>query len=440
MTRSTASRIRVALNAQINPDMAGGVESSTLSIVQYYKAVPEAVALQILCAPDFATRLADIAGPNHHAHRWGGAQERPILAATDNRTVLRARRVASWFGAASLVDDAVKRARARHLGRALRTAAENDAELALLEAQLVHFTSGPTFPTNLPFVYEPHDIQHRHYPDFFTPEELAWRDRVYGGACRGAAMCVCGSSWTKRDIVEQFGVSPERVAVIPRSSFNVSVAPPAAAQAQIVQRLGLPDRFAYYPAMTFPHKNHLRLFEAMARLRDDHGLRLHLVLTGRWHKPTRSVLESALDAMALRDQVSYLGSVDEETLATLFRRAWFVVFPSLFEGLSQSLLEALHVGTPIVAAKQTSIPETVGPGGIYFDGLDVASMVATLAAVMTQEDRLRHGIPALKEHYKRYDWAAGGPMLTAVYRHIVGSPLDEADRHALEAATGQRLQ
>ena len=51
--------------------------------------------------------------------------------------------------------------------------------------------------------------------------------------------------------------------------------------ARVRQEYRLPDRFLLYPAMTFPHKNHLRLFEALALLRDRHDLTLPLVCTGR---------------------------------------------------------------------------------------------------------------------------------------------------------------
>ena len=338
---------------------------------------------------------------------------------------------------APLVEKAVVGRRARQLRRTLGTKKANDQVLKGAGAQIVHFTYGSTFPTGLPYVYEPHDLQHRHYPEFFDPREIAWRDRVYGGGCRGAAMCVCGSQWTKNDIITQFGVPTERVAVIPRSSYNARVSVSEPRRREILAELDLPERFAYYPAMTFPHKNHRRLFQALARLRDERGIVLPLVMSGRWHKPSRAGLEAAVDELRLRNQVRMLEVVPEETLSVLFRSAWFMVFPSLFEGLSQSLLEGLHVGLPIIAARQTSIPETVGSGAVLFDGLDVGSITDALYEAVSNPILLRDIADRARIQCARYSWSKAGPMLTAVYRHIVGLRLSAKDRGLLEEATGR---
>ncbi len=435
MRTEEASRVVVGLNAQINPDTAGGVESSTLSIMRYYAENPEGVQLNVLALPPYADRFRQIIGPHHGVQAWSGGQERPILADIENRHVRRVRDAAGLFR--PIVERAVIGWRTYQLRRMLGTERNNDRLLQSVGVEVVHFTYASTFPTGLPYIYEPHDLQHRHYPEFFDPREVAWRDRVYGEGCRGAAMCVCGSRWTKNDIVTQFGVPPERVAVIPRSSSNAQVRVSDLHRREVLTELGLPERFAYYPAMTFPHKNHLRLFQALAKLRDERGIVLPLVMTGRWHKPSRAKLEAALDELHLRDQVRMLAVVPEETLSVLFQSAWFLVFPSLFEGLSQSLLEGLHAGLPIVAAHQTSIPETVGDGALLFDGLDVGSIADALYRAMSAPALLRDMAERGKGGFARYSWSRAGPMLTAVYRHVLGRPLSAQDRALLEEATGQ---
>lgn len=437
MQAHDGERIRVAVNALLDPDTAGGVESSALSIMRYYVERPEAVHLDILALPTFRSRFCEIMGPHHEVRCWEGGQDRPILPTIGNRYLRMVRRFAGPFGAT--MDRALIVRRTRQFACELGTAAANDAALRALGVQIVHFPYGSTFPTTLPYVYEPHDIQHRHYPGFFTPREVEWRDRVYGDGCRNAAMCVCGSQWTKNDIVSQFGVKPERVAVIPRSSYNARVPVGEGRRREILAELGLPDRFAYYPAMTFPHKNHHRLFEALARLRDQHGIVLPLVMSGRWHQPSRLTLETALDTFQLRDQVRMLTVVPDETLSALFQSAWFMVFPSLFEGLSQSLLEGLHVGLPIIAARQTSIPETVGDAALLFDGLDVASITHALHRATTEEALLRDIADRAAPYYTRYSWDKAGPTLTAVYRHILGRPLGDEGRALVEDAIGASL-
>lgn len=73
--------------------------------------------------------------------------------------------------------------------------------------------------------------------------------------------------------------------------------------------------------MTFEHKNHRRLFEALAILRDETGLRIPLVLSGRRYEPFWPTLEREIERLRLAEQVHVLGAVDDETLAVLFERA-----------------------------------------------------------------------------------------------------------------------
>ena len=73
------------------------------------------------------------------------------------------------------------------------------------------------------------------------------------------------SQWIKDDVVAQFGVSPDKVQIIPEAAptqllAEVTDEDKAATRAKYT----LPERYIFYPNNTWPHKNHLRLFEAMA--------------------------------------------------------------------------------------------------------------------------------------------------------------------------------
>ncbi len=210
-------------------------------------------------------------------------------------------------------------------------------------------------------------------------------------------------------------VTPEREAV-------------AAAEAS------LPERFMLYPAMTFPHKNHLRLFEAMARLRDRAGLKLQLVCTGRAYAPFHPELKDAVKRLGLADQVRFLGVVSDELLAVCYRRARFVVFPSLLEGHSQSLLEALWRRRPVVGASQSSIPETVGDAGLLFDGLDVEAMAGALQRAWTDDGLLAALAAGAEGGFDRYRWDRALLTLTACYKAAAGRALSPAEGGALGRA------
>src|SRR5205823_759225 len=124
------------------------------------------------------------------------------------------------------------------------------------------------------------------------------------------------------------------------------------------QRARIPMEYMLYPAHSWPHKNHLRLLEAMARLRDLSGVRVNLVCTGAMDGFFRTI-NARVRSLHLDNQVTFLGYVSPDELETLYRFARFLVFPSLFEGYGFPLTEALQAGLPIACSNVTSVPETV---------------------------------------------------------------------------------
>ncbi len=435
VTRSKT--LTVTLNAMINPRTAGGVESSILSIINSFAPADSGVRLQILThqasMTAFEEHLAHLTGSKAHSIQiWPYGEDLPVTAAARGR-------VAAWRkrlpGGHRTFDRSLKLYRHLRQWQRLPGRARADRFVAGLASDVVHFGGPLHFQTSMPYIIEPHDVQHRHYPEFFGKEELAWRERIWSEGCRNATLVLCGARWTKADMCRQFDLPSAKVAVVPRSSVNARATVPAARQRTLLDELGLSHRgFAFYPAMTFAHKNHIRLFEALSRLRDELGVRIELICTGRPHKPHHQKVLRRLEELGLGEQIRFLGPVSDELLATLFRNARYLLFPSLFEGLSQSLLEALHCSLPIVAADQSSIPETIGDAGVLFDGLDVGSMMRTLRNV-EEQPALRNALAAsAPDHYARYSWSRAMPMLRACYRHAAGRKLDPADQALLDEA------
>ena len=152
-----------------------------------------------------------------------------------------------------------------------------------LGADIVHFPYQAFFKCRLPTVFNPHDLQHLHLPHFFSPEELARREKIFPSGCRDATAVAVAGGATKADVVTQFGVDPARVFVIPVAMpTERSIAKADAATLQRVrQQYKLPPRFALYPAQTWKHKNHLGLLDAVALLRDHTGEKIFIVCTGK---------------------------------------------------------------------------------------------------------------------------------------------------------------
>jgi len=280
----------------------------------------------------------------------------------------------------------------------------------------------------------PHDLQHRHFPEFFTREQLAWRETMQSQGCRRADAVAAESEWARQDVIREYGVDPGKVFAIPRGTPTELYEPLTEAAADDVRRrFGLPSGFAFYPAQSWPHKNHLRLVEALALLRDRHGLRVELVCTGRqtghWAK-----VEERLRDLGLETQVRHLGYVEPLELRALYRLAGFVVLPSLFEGGGFPVLEAFAEGTPVACADATALPEVGGNAVLLFDPVSVASVSDTLSRLATDEG-LRGTLRSLgQERIRLFTWDRTAATYRALYRRVAGRRLTADDERLLEDA------
>lgn len=228
------------------------------------------------------------------------------------------------------------------------------------------------------------DLQHEFYPEFFTPEHAEERRRVYGTSLRQAARVVAISEHTRRTVLDLYGLPPETVSVghlAADPAFTPSAWRPAELP-RVMGKYGLaPGSYLYFPANTWPHKNHARAFEALALLRDRHGRRETLVLTGA-AKNAHDELGQALARLGLDEQVRFLGYCPLEDLPALFRGARALFYPSLFEGFGIPVVEAMACGCPVVCSSATSLPEVVGEAGLLVDPLSPADMAAALARLL----------------------------------------------------------
>jgi len=185
---------------------------------------------------------------------------------------------------------------------------------------------------HLPYVINLHDIQHEHLPDFFSPKELAWRREAYlASAQHAAAVCVV-DEWTRRDVLAHLPIEASKVFVAPFGPTWAKPAPLTPERAkELTQSYGLPGRFLFYPAQTWPHKNHGRLLEALALLHRDKGLAVPLICTGHLNEHHPRLVKQAAD-LGLAERVHFLGLVPADDIQALYQMAVGVVIPTLRGG------------------------------------------------------------------------------------------------------------
>jgi glycosyltransferase involved in cell wall biosynthesis len=301
-----------------------------------------------------------------------------------------------------------------------------------LECDVIHFPHQDFEVCALPTVYNPHDLQHLHFPQFFTPAEVARRQVVYETGIKLARVVAVASEWIKGDVVRQYGVDGGKVQVIPWGAPTVAYPPPADHDlARVRTSYELAPPFLVYPARTWPHKNHLRLLEALADLRDGRGLVMKAVFTGTVYQPFWPHIERRVHELHLGEQVRFLGFVPEDDLRSIYRLAEFLVVPTLFESDSFPIYEAWFDGLPVACSSATALPDQVADAALVFEPNDVASIAEAIARLALdsglRQDLRQRGHRRLRD----FDWAWTAKAYRAVYRRAGGLPLGDEDRRLL---------
>jgi glycosyltransferase involved in cell wall biosynthesis len=304
----------------------------------------------------------------------------------------------------------------------------SDGTVEQAGVDVVHFPFQDAFTTDVPSIYQPHDLQHVHLPELFSGWQRARRDAIYRTHCERASLVVAMTSWGRRDFIESYRLSPEKVAVVPGGSVLREYPAPTEADLERVRsRLSLPESFLLYPAQTWPHKNHEGLLRALARIRDESGVTISLVCPGKQTPDYRRIREM-VDDLGLDEAISFPGFVSPLELRGLYGLATALVFPSRFEGWGLPICEAFDAGLPVASSTATGLPEVVGDAGLLFDPDDVEEMAvelqrlwtdAALRASLRERGRKRAAELSI-DHMAR--------LFRAHYRQVAHQGLEEEDR------------
>ena len=251
----------------------------------------------------------------------------------------------------------------------------------------------PHFYLNKPFVFTLHDMQERYFPDFFSKQDKALRWLSRRALTRNADKIICESSFVKKDIINFIGLNESKISVIqsppPEIFLNFKF---DEKRFQIVKdKYNLTEKFIFYPAQYWFHKNHFKLVEAfkiVSKTFDD----VHLILTGsktnNYSVQNYNNLLQRIDELSLQDRVKHLGYVDYEDLPYLYKTSQFLVMPTLFESVSIPIYEAFALEVAVCSSNVVALPEQVGDAGLIFNPNDIYDIAENMKKYLN-DDSLR---------------------------------------------------
>jgi glycosyltransferase involved in cell wall biosynthesis len=251
----------------------------------------------------------------------------------------------------------------------------------LLGLDLLHvpYQVAPIYHLPCPVIITMHDVQELHLPQFFTPEERAWRAKVHLQALKSSDAIIVSYPHIKQDLIKYFRLSDEKVNVCRLPYASIKFRKPSSVEStKFSKKYGDLSRSILFPAQTWEHKNHISLVKALESIKDSGQRDVTLLCTGKKNEFYDIGIEPYLKSSSVASSVFFLGVVSEQELSWLYCNCSLVVIPTLYEAGSFPLLEAMFHKAPVICSNVTSLPYEIADQSLVFDPLDIDMMTSLI--------------------------------------------------------------
>lgn len=277
----------------------------------------------------------------------------------------------------------------------IRTMKKLDCRLWIFPAQDTW-----TYLCSFPALGTVYDLMHRYEPRF--PEVSSWgiyhnREQHYQKLCGWAKGVLVDSDVGKRHLMESYQTPADKIHVLPYVASYTSPTDDSA----LSPDLRLPDKFLFYPAQFWRHKNHHGLVQAVHELRREIP-DLKLVLTGSKNTVAQELTNNIMK-LDLKDQIQFLGYVPDRAMPALYRRARGLIMPTFFGPTNIPPLEAMAAGCPVAVSDIYGMREQLGDAALFFNPSSIFE-IATAMRSLWKDDALCHSLARRGlDHHKRWN-------------------------------------
>jgi glycosyltransferase involved in cell wall biosynthesis len=284
------------------------------------------------------------------------------------------------------------------------------------EIDIFHSTDNllPYFP-HIGSVHTLLDLTFRRFPKTLTPLNRFYLSVMTPHFLRKADRIIAISEHSKKDAVDLYGTSPNKIKVIPLGvNKRFHVINDKEYLESVRQRYNLPNHYLLYVGTLEPRKNLVRLVEAFKHARlDDHIL----VVAGKtgWFS---EAFFNKLRTLGLGERVLLTGFVSDADLPALYAGATAFLFPSIYEGFGLPVLEAMASGIPVICSNAASLPEVAGDAALLLSPYDINGWTEAMENVV--HDHILHErlVDSGLQRSRLFSWEQTARLTLEVYRDI----------------------
>jgi glycosyltransferase involved in cell wall biosynthesis len=273
------------------------------------------------------------------------------------------------------------------------------------KSDIIYIPTTYLFPFNFKklTVVSLHDLQELHYPQFFTKPELLNRKTHNSLTIKYANYIQAMSQFVKNDIMMHYKkISGEQIIVI-NQGVNIELFSQNNDTSYLCDKYKIPEDFLFYPAQLWHHKNHLTLLKALNLINKESHQKIPLVLTGKRASGAVNIF-NYIDENKL-DYVYYLDFIPFEDLKALYKKAKFLISPSLFEASGLPILESAASGTPIIVSNLPPVLELANKLKLnIFEATDHKKLADLILSCWTDKNLIAVQRQHNLENISYYSW------------------------------------
>ncbi|UNT43325.1 glycosyltransferase family 1 protein [Acinetobacter sp. LUNF3] len=244
-----------------------------------------------------------------------------------------------------------------------------------------------------------HDLNHIDVDANTSFLKKLYYNIVLKRACRKAALIFTVSEFSKGRIVDWSGINPDKVKVVYNgvsSAFHQDVQP---------YLPGFP--YIFIVGNRKLHKNEDRALRAFAQANIDKNI--YVLFSG---KPSDQLANTAKE-LQIEDRVKFLGRLSEDELASTYKGALCLLFPSLYEGFGLPAIEAMACGTPVITSNTTALFEIGNNETLQVNPENIKDISTNLEKIIVnkllREELISNGLKIVL----KYDWSTSKKKLSS---------------------------
>jgi len=255
-----------------------------------------------------------------------------------------------------------------------------------------------------------YDMIHEKFSDSFEQSNSTSNAKLI--ASQRADHVICISENTQQDLISLYQIPKEKTSVVYLGVDEVFTV----TSKVIDHELQLPKNFILFVGKRSGYKNFegfLKAFSASRILKNG-----FTVICFGGDSLNNKELKLA-ESIGVRPEQLLHFSGDDDLLASLYRQASALIYPSLYEGFGLPPLEAMASGCPVICSNTSSLPEVVGTAGEYFDPHSQSSMMEAMEKVLGSTDRKNELINSGFQQAAKFRWEKCAQETMQIYKSLL---------------------